>query len=1233
MSDGVFNPDVNGVVLTGDGGNNVLDGTNLNDQLFGLAGNDRLKGMAGADLLEGGIGDDWLSGGAGTDKLEGGIGKDLLLGGKDRDWLFGGADADALWGGDGNDDLSGGAGNDLLVGGKGNDLLDGGLGNDVIHLGQGSDIVVLAPGNGFDILTDYRDGQDKIQLEGGLTFEDLDIRKHGKFSTEIRIDKPGDPNDGEKLAKLVGIRPNKLTEDDFIFDDGGGSNIAPTITSDGGGDTASISVAENQTTVTDVDATDDTDSEGSGLTYSLSGGADASLFSVDANTGVVTFNNAPDFEVPGDANGNNDYEVQVTVTDSSGLTDVQDLVISVTDVAENAAPTITSSATASVAENQTSAIDVQTSDDTDSEGSGLTYSLSGGADQSLFSVDANTGVVTFNNAPDFEAPGDANGDNAYQVQVTVTDSSGLTDAQDITVNVTDVAENAAPTITSSATASVAENQTSAIDVQTSDDIDSEGSGLTYSLSGGADASLFSVDANTGVVTFNNAPDFEVPGDANGNNDYEVQVTVTDSSGLTDVQDLVISVTDVAENAAPTITSSATASVAENQTSAIDVQTSDDADSEGSGLTYSLSGGADASLFSVDANTGVVTFNNAPDFEAPGDSNGDNAYQVQVTVTDSSGLTDAQDITVNVTDVAENAAPTITSSATASVAENQTSAIDVETSDDTDSEGSGLTYSLSGGADQSLFSIDANTGVVTFNNAPDFEAPGDANGDNNYQVQVSVTDAGGLTDVQDLTVTVTDEVENVDPVAQNQTYSTFGNTVLEVAGADIPGNEATSVTSTTSLLTGATDANGDTLTTLAETKTTTAGGSVTINADGSFFYTPEAGDVSVADTFTFTVLDGNGGSSVGTATINVSSDRIWYVDDDAAAGGDGTSANPFNSLVPLNTGGSSDGLDGAGDTIYVLDGTYTSGITLENNQSLLGQAVDLVVDGTTLITGSNANRPSLSNPGANAITLASGNTVRGLGITGATTQNGIVGTNVGNTLIDNVTFTGLALEAAQLTNSTSNATITLQNNTVNSPNSTTGVELEVISNGASNVTVNVTDNTLSNVSNSAILVDGNGNGTVNTTISGNNITVDNAGSPTIEVDQAGNGTLTALINNNTILGQLNDTDAIFVVANNGTGTLNATITNNSNDTAPTGPIGSGLFGRVQNNNTLNLNIFGNSFVGLNNEDIALARVAIAGANPTLNVTQTDAADLTAVNNNAGLFLDGTINFNQPAPPTP
>ncbi len=86
--------------------------------------------------------------------------------------------------------------------------------------------------------------------------------------------------------------------------------------------------------MTDVEATDDADIEGSGLVYSLSGGADQALFSIDAASGVLTFTAAPDFEAAADFDADNDYEVTVTVTDSGALTDSQDITVTVTDVSE-----------------------------------------------------------------------------------------------------------------------------------------------------------------------------------------------------------------------------------------------------------------------------------------------------------------------------------------------------------------------------------------------------------------------------------------------------------------------------------------------------------------------------------------------------------------------------------------------------------------------------------------------------------------------------------------------------------------------------------------------------------------------------------------------------------------------------------------------------------------------------------------------------------------------------------
>ncbi|MGB5676410.1 MAG: DUF2341 domain-containing protein, partial [Gammaproteobacteria bacterium] len=109
------------------------------------------------------------------------------------------------------------------------------------------------------------------------------------------------------------------------------TNSAPTITSDGGGASASINITENTTAVTTVAATDaDLDV----LSYSISGGADAALFSIDANSGALTFNTAPDFENPADANADNVYEVTVQASDGNGATDTQSITVNVIDTAD-----------------------------------------------------------------------------------------------------------------------------------------------------------------------------------------------------------------------------------------------------------------------------------------------------------------------------------------------------------------------------------------------------------------------------------------------------------------------------------------------------------------------------------------------------------------------------------------------------------------------------------------------------------------------------------------------------------------------------------------------------------------------------------------------------------------------------------------------------------------------------------------------------------------------------------
>lgn len=80
---------------------------------------------------------------------------------------------------------------------------------------------------------------------------------------------------------------------------------------------------------------------------------------------------------------------------------------------------------------------------------------------------------------------------------------------------------------------------------------------------------------------------------------------------------------------PAFTSPQTASVTENTTAAYQATASDP---DGNALTFAIDGGADAARFSITA-SGALRFNSAPDHDLPGDADGDNVYNVRLSVSD------------------------------------------------------------------------------------------------------------------------------------------------------------------------------------------------------------------------------------------------------------------------------------------------------------------------------------------------------------------------------------------------------------------------------------------------------------------------------------------------------------------------------------------------------------------------------------------------------------------------
>ena len=187
-----------------------------------------------------------------------------------------------------------------------------------------SSYLVFGKAGGFDAVLDLA----SLNLNDGIVFEGIDNGDIAGFS----VGGAGDFNNDGISDVIIGARGadpngNNSGESYVVF---GSDRFAPQIITDN-----EINTPENRRFVIDINSVDDDDTESSGLNYSISGGDDAALFSLNRNIGRLNFQTAPNFEMPTDANNNNEYLIQITVTDSEGLTDVQDLIVNVTDQGED----------------------------------------------------------------------------------------------------------------------------------------------------------------------------------------------------------------------------------------------------------------------------------------------------------------------------------------------------------------------------------------------------------------------------------------------------------------------------------------------------------------------------------------------------------------------------------------------------------------------------------------------------------------------------------------------------------------------------------------------------------------------------------------------------------------------------------------------------------------------------------------------------------------------------------
>lgn len=307
-------------------------------------------------------------------------------------------------------------------------------------------------------------------------------------------------------------------------------------------------------------------------------------------------------------------------------------------------PIITSSNSGSVAENSTLSFSL-TADES------VTWSVltsaqnAASVDYTHFEVSGSTLRWTSNGTKDYETPTDTGTNNTYVVVVRATDTDGYTADQTVTITVTDLA---APSITSGTSTSVAENAALSFALTAS-------TSVTWTIRTSAqnaastDDMRFQISGSNLVWASGFTPDYEVPVDSNTNNTYAVVVRGTAANGEFAESTITVTVTDV--NEAPTITSSASASVSENAT----LSHSLTADKSVTWTIRSVGqngASVDASAFELSGSTLRWASNGTKDYETPTDTGSNNTYVVVVRATDAGSLYSEQTITVTVTNVAE-----------------------------------------------------------------------------------------------------------------------------------------------------------------------------------------------------------------------------------------------------------------------------------------------------------------------------------------------------------------------------------------------------------------------------------------------------------------------------------------------------------------------------------------------------------------------------------------------------
>jgi Ca2+-binding RTX toxin-like protein len=872
-------------------GNVTLRGADGDDVLWSNNGNDLIQASTGNDILDGGGGTDRLFGGTGNDYLSGGLGNDTLAGGEGNDTLI--YNADAIWGnqslsffqtfapyaseinlnglsrshdsfhGDlndfsevsetGIDTLVMTSGGDALIIADGispsgltsprvqyMDIIEAGGGDDVIDLsGLPHQAVTINGGTGNDSISatanndtiNGGDGNDRIYghlgndaLAGG-TGNDAYYYNAGNGNDTIQ-----ESSGTDRIVFGAGITFASLTftvsGQDLILGVGGQTiTIQNHFAADLSGRVESIQFNDGSTynlgaytPPAPPIANDDTfsgleDQPITGNVLTNDTDANGDTLTAQAGTyataqgGSVTVNADGTFSYQGATNFNGTDNFSYTVLDGNSGSDTGSVSLNIAAV--NDAP-VANDDVFSGSEDQIITGNLLLND-SDVDGDMLTA-------QAGTYATAQGGSVTVNTDGTFSYLGTANFNGTDSFNYTISDNNGGQSAANVTLNV--AAVNDAP-VANNDVFSGNEDQIITGNVLLND-TDVDGDILTVQ------AGTYAT-AQGGAVTLNADGTFSYSGAADFNGTDSFDYTVSDGNGAQSTASVTLNVAAV--NDAP-VANDDSFSGGEDEVITGNLLLND-TDVDGDMLT------AQAGTYAT-AQGGSVTVNADGTFSYTGLENFNGIDSFDYTVLDGNGGSAAANVTLNIS--AANDAPAANGDAFSG---NEDEVITGNVLlNDTDVDGDVLAV------DPGTYNT-AQGGTVTLNANGTFSYQGAANFNGNDSFEYTVRDTGGLTSVAQVAIAVA--AVNDAPVANDDAFSGF-------RGAAITGN----------VLLNDTDIDGDTLFAQPQTIVTAQGGSVTLNADGSFSYTGDNYFFGT-DSFDYTVLDGNGGADTATVTLNVSLD--------------------------------------------------------------------------------------------------------------------------------------------------------------------------------------------------------------------------------------------------------------------------------------------------------------------------------------------------------------------------